>query len=96
MAKNKPAMYFVLTLFCVSGDPAPAVSWWRDGQMIDASWEETYQHTVSNTLSIPNLGRDDVSTTLTCLANNNNISVPAAAKVVVDMKCKLLPKYTYT
>ena len=77
------------SLFCfAAGVPAPDVTWWRDGHLVDSSFEETYKRTVQNTLSIPNLSRDELSTTLTCMASNNNISVPASNKVIIDMKCK--------
>ena len=70
------------------GDPMPEVTWWRDSHLIDTSYESTFSGTVQNTLSVPQVSRDDLGATLSCQASNNNVSAPATAKVTIDLKCK--------
>ena len=83
---------FVYLPFHVSllGDPAPEVTWWRDSHLVDSSFEGTYKHTVQNTLSIPNISKDDLLAELTCSASNNNITIPSKTSVTIEMKCKFL------
>lgn len=71
-----------------SGDPTPQVTWWRDSHLIDSSFEGTYKQTVQNTLSIPNISKEDLLAELTCSATNNNITMPVKTSVVIEMKCK--------
>ena len=66
----------------------PEVTWWRDSHLIDTSYESTFTGTVQNTLSVPQVSRDDLGATLSCQASNNNVSAPATAKVTIDLKCK--------
>ena len=66
----------------------PQVTWWRDSHLIDSSFEKTFGHTVQNTLSVPQVSREDLGATLTCQASNNNISAPASARVAIDLKCE--------
>ena len=74
------------------GDPMPEVTWWRDSHLIDTSYESTFSGTVQNTLSVPQISRDDLGATLSCQASNNNVSAPATAKVTIDLKCKFTRK----
>ena len=76
-------------LFFFSGDPMPQVTWWRDNHLIDSSFEKTFSKTVQNTLSVPQVTREDLGATLTCQASNNNISAPASTRATVDLKCKI-------
>ena len=77
----------------------PQVTWWRDSHLIDSSFEKTFGHTVQNTLSVPQVSREDLGATLTCQASNNNISAPASARVAIDLKCEknfpILPKLKF-
>ena len=66
----------------------PQVSWWRDSHLIDSSFEKTFGRTVQNTLSVPQVSREDLGAMLTCQASNNNISAPASSRVTIDLKCK--------
>ena len=75
--------------FFFSGDPMPQVTWWRDNHLIDSSFEKTFSKTVQNTLSVPQVTREDLGATLTCQASNNNISAPASTRATVDLKCKI-------
>ena len=77
--------------FLSTGDPLPQVTWWRDKQLIDSSYETTYSSTVQNTLTIPKVTRSDLGSLLTCQSSNNNISIPATKKVTVDLKCEYDP-----
>ena len=67
----------------------PQVTWWRDNHLIDSSFEKTFSKTVQNTLSVPQVTREDLGATLTCQASNNNISAPASTRATVDLKCKI-------
>ena len=44
---------------------------------------------MQNTLSVPQVTREDLGAALTCQASNNNISAPASARVTIDLKCKI-------
>ena len=61
------------------------MSWWRENRLIDRTYEGTYQNMVQNTLKLGPLTRPDLGTVLTCLASNNNISVPVSSRVTIDM-----------
>ena len=67
----------------------PQVTWWRDNHLIDSSFEKTFSKTVQNTLSVPQVTREDLGATLMCQASNNNISAPASTRATVDLKCKM-------
>ena len=66
----------------------PQVTWWRDNHLIDSSFEKTFSKTVQNTLSVPQVTREDLGATLMCQASNNNISAPASTRATIDLKCK--------
>ena len=70
----------------------PLVTWWRDSHLIDSSFEKTFARTVQNTLSVPQVTREDLGAILTCQASNNNISAPASSRVTIDLKCKIISK----
>ena len=73
----------------------PQVSWWRDSHLIDSSFEKRFDQTVQNTLSIPQVSREDLGTMLTCQASNNNISAPASSRVTIGLKCKYYNSYDF-
>ena len=72
----------------LGGQPSPAVTWWRDHQIVDDSFDQTSQFKVTNLLTIPALRRSDLHSILTCQAKNNNESVPVSTSVKLDMTCK--------
>jgi len=76
-----------VTLKCIStgGNPKPKVTWWKDNHLHDGSYETTYTEAVQNTVTLRPLTRQDLGTVLSCQASNNNISVPASARVTIDM-----------
>lgn len=69
----------------LGGQPSPAVTWWRDHQIVDDSFDQTSQFKVTNLLTIPALRRSDLHSILTCQAKNNNESVPVSTSVKLDM-----------
>ena len=72
----------------LGGQPSPAVTWWRDHQIVDDSFDQVSQFKVRNILSIPSLRRSDLHSILTCQARNNKESVPVSTSVKLDMTCK--------
>ena len=72
----------------LGGQPSPAVTWWRDHQIVDDSFDQTSSFQVTNLLTIPALRRTDLHSILTCQAKNNNESVPLSTSVKLDMTCK--------
>ena len=83
-----PGSSVVLKCISVGGDPAPEMTWWRDSHLVDSTYEATYSRTVQNTIAVERLTRADLGAQFTCQAANNNISLPATAKVTLDMKCE--------
>ena len=71
-------MFCVVSLTCVSsgGRPSPAVSWWREHELVDSSYETTYSRVVQNTLRLGPLTRHHLGSVYTCISHNNNKSVP--------------------
>jgi len=69
----------------LGGQPSPAVTWWRDHQIVDDSFDQTSSFQVTNLLTIPALRRTDLHSILTCQAKNNNESVPLSTSVKLDM-----------
>ena len=72
----------------VGGRPSPEVTWWRDHHLVDDSFSKNSEFKVENVLTVPNLGRADVNSILTCQAKNNNNSIPVSTSVKLDMTCK--------
>lgn len=72
----------------VAGKPTPTVSWYRDDKLISNRTVTVRNGVARNELVIKNLGRNDVRSTLTCNATNNNRSIPLSSTVYVDMNCK--------
>ena len=67
------------------GAPRPAVSWWRDGVLVDDKMEERKGAIISNEVEI-SVGRDDQGSVLTCKASNNNISAPVQSSVRLSIR----------
>ena len=72
----------------LGGHPSPSVTWWRDHQIVDNSYNKTAEFKVTNLLTIPSLRRSDLHSILTCQARNNNESVAVSTSVKLDMTCK--------
>lgn len=73
-----------LTCESVGGSPLPELTWWKDHQKLDNSFEQL-QNKVVNTLYLENLGRKDLNSQLICQALNNNISNIVSTAVHLDM-----------
>ncbi|XP_022241259.1 hemicentin-1-like isoform X2 [Limulus polyphemus] len=78
-----------LELMCESeGFPIPKLTWWRGPMLLDNTYGVTPHNISFNLLEISELKRQDLFTEFSCLASNNNISLPALASVMVDMKLR--------
>ena len=51
-------MYCLLCFltFFPSGNPSPQVTWWKEHELMDSSYERTYTHVVQNSIKIGPLG----------------------------------------
>ncbi|PRD30157.1 UNVERIFIED_CONTAM: hypothetical protein NCL1_27267 [Trichonephila clavipes] len=72
----------------LTGNPAPIVTWWRDGSLIDDTYFRTSQGFVRNELVILALRRSDFMVELTCQASNTNLTSPINASVRIDLNSK--------
>lgn len=81
-----------LSLLCEAegGNPAPIVSWWRSGSLLDDSYFRTSQGFVRNELIIMELRRSEYMAELTCQASNTNLTDPISASVRIDLNMKPL------
>ena len=61
------------------------MTWWREHELLDSSYERTYSHVVQNILEVGPLSEGDLGSVFTCISNNNNISAPVSRKVTVDL-----------
>ncbi|KAG8191263.1 hypothetical protein JTE90_003274 [Oedothorax gibbosus] len=79
-----------LSLLCEAegGNPAPIVTWWKDGSLLDDTYFRTSQGFVRNELVIMELKRSDFMTELTCQASNTNFTNPINASVRIDINMK--------
>ena len=58
--------------------------WWRGHELLSSDYSVSGDRVVNSIVMGP-LARGDHTTVLTCLASNNNISVPVSSKVTVNM-----------
>ena len=77
-----------LSIFYISGEPLPEVLWYLDDEVIDDSYQQTFEGTVKNGLMIRTLERKHTVGKLRCLASNNNITRPVESSVALKMLCK--------
>ena len=71
----------------MSGWPSSAVTWTRDGHILDSSWEEISPGKSRNTMKLEHLDRDDMDSKLECRGNNNNHTQPVVANIAINMNC---------
>ncbi|XP_076030186.1 uncharacterized protein LOC143018581 [Oratosquilla oratoria] len=74
----------------VGGIPRPQVMWWEDKILLDAqddpeNEDDNDPPTVSNTLMLAPLTRNDLHRTLTCMASNTNTTPPLTTSITIDM-----------
>ena len=61
------------------------MTWWRENELVDSTYERTYSHVVQNSLKIGPLGARHLGATYTCISSNNNVSAPVSRKVSLDI-----------
>ncbi|KAI1278459.1 Nephrin [Halotydeus destructor] len=81
-----------LTLVCEAegGNPAPSLIWKKDGGTVDDTWSTTALGIVRNEVVIPRLKRTDLMTSLTCHANNSELTSGKLASVTLDLNLRPL------
>ncbi|XP_059086678.1 roundabout homolog 1-like [Tigriopus californicus] len=67
------------------GRPLPSVYWYLNDQLIDGTYQQTYERTIKNGLYIERLKREHTQGRLRCLASNNNITRPVETSVQLKM-----------
>ncbi|CAL4075711.1 unnamed protein product [Meganyctiphanes norvegica] len=75
-----------LTCITIGGFPAPNVTWWRGGLVLDAS--QAYNASTRetrNALLVTGLTRDWHNDTLTCEAYNTDFASPVSTRLTVEM-----------
>jgi len=75
----------VLTCDILGGWPSSEVTWWRDGAVIDDTWEEISPGKSRNTMKLEHLSRADLNTELECQGNNNNHTQPVITSLNILM-----------
>lgn len=79
----------IISVFLLSsGRPLPSVYWYLNDQLIDGTYQQTYDRTIKNGLYIERLKREHTQGRLRCLASNNNITRPVETSVQLKMLCK--------
>ena len=74
--------------FFSPGKPLPRVLWYLDDALLDDTFQQTYDSTVKNSLTVRDLGRKHTRGRLRCVATNNNITKPAETEVKLKMLCE--------
>ncbi|GIY45543.1 uncharacterized protein CDAR_545081 [Caerostris darwini] len=82
--------YLSLRCEAEGGNPAPIVTWWKDGSLIDETYFRTSQGFVRNDLVILELRRSDFMVELICQASNTNLTQPINTSVRIDLNMKPL------
>ena len=67
------------------------MTWTRDGEVLDSSWEEISPGKSRNTMKLERLDRGDMGTSLECEGSNNNHTQPVTAKIDINMNCECIP-----
>ena len=83
-------LHFQFKVFnLVLGWPSSEVTWWRDGIVIDDTWEEISPGKSRNTMKLEHLSRADMNTELECQGTNNNHTQPVITSLFILMNRKL-------
>ncbi|KAK8769637.1 hypothetical protein V5799_013898, partial [Amblyomma americanum] len=79
----------VLVCEVEGGDPPPEALWFRDGELVDASFSMLRtQGVVRNELRLGPLRRRDLLAELVCSASNSNLTEPLGSSHRVDLNLK--------
>ncbi|KAL3220524.1 hypothetical protein MRX96_029801 [Rhipicephalus microplus] len=71
------------------GDPPPEVVWYKDGELLDASFSVLWpQGVVRNELRMGPLRRRDLLVALQCTASNNNFTEELSSRLKLDLTLK--------
>ncbi|CAB0044186.1 unnamed protein product [Trichogramma brassicae] len=81
-----------LHLVCESqgGWPAPRLTWYRDGRLIDETYTRDYDDVTLNRLDLRRVNRDLLYARLRCEASNTALVKPSFADIVLDVNLKPL------
>ncbi|XP_040572631.2 cell adhesion molecule Dscam1 isoform X2 [Lepeophtheirus salmonis] len=80
----------VLTCDVFGGWPTSKVTWWRNGELLDDTYEEIAPGKSRNTMKVEFLKREDISAEFTCLGNNNNATQPVTTTVSLTLNLRPL------
>ncbi|XP_077484631.1 neural cell adhesion molecule 2-like [Amblyomma americanum] len=71
------------------GDPPPKALWFRNGELVDASFSVLRQQgVVRNELRLGPLQRQDLQSELECSASNNNLTEPLTSRLTIELNLK--------
>ena len=79
--------YYYFLNICFSGEPPPALTWWRDQALIDDTYEVINNET-TNRLTIPKVQRSDLNAVFTCQAISPELDIPVSTQLRLDLTCK--------
>ncbi|XP_022238399.1 hemicentin-2-like [Limulus polyphemus] len=81
-----------LLLICEAdgGRPPPALTWKKGGKLLSSNFTLTPQGFSRNEVVLPELRREDLFSSLTCEASNNDIRSPVTSSVTVDLNLRPL------
>ncbi|XP_075221808.1 neural cell adhesion molecule 2-like [Lycorma delicatula] len=74
-----------LSCVAISGRPAPRVSWWRDGVLLDEADEILSENRVRNLLTLERVERRHLGSLLTCQATNSRLLPPLSTTLSIDL-----------
>ena len=80
--------YFNELSSLLSGWPSSSVTWWREGQVLDTTWEEISPGKSRNTMKLERLSRSDMNSLLECRGNNNNHTKPVTTSISININCE--------
>ncbi len=84
----RSTILFLISFLLLPGKPLPKVLWYMDDSLLDDTYQQTYEGTVKNGLSIKRLERQHSRGRLRCVAYNNNITRPVETETRIKMLCE--------
>lgn len=70
------------------GVPYPSLSWWLNGHLHTAEYNESPSGFVYSKLELKNLSRDLLLKHFTCKASNSNLTTSLTKTVIIDIICE--------